>query len=119
MKFNDWSENTRKLVNKDEIYDNFFQKTGATSIEHIGLAFFGDSKDYQFLKKIRKINHIFSVGDSLSKISHKHYGDARYWWLLAWFNAKPTDFHCEVGDIIEVPVPLEEVLIKARDRLIL
>ena len=119
MKINDWSKNSRNLINKDRIYEDFFKKTGATSVEHLGLVFFGNPKDYQFLKEVKKIEHIYSVGDSLSKISYKHYGDARFWWLLAWFNSKPTDFHCEVGDIIEVPLPLEEVLLKARDRIIL
>ena len=70
-------------------------------------------------KEIKKLNHVFTTGDSLSKIAFKHYGDARYWWVLAWFNAKPTDFHCEIGDIIEIPLPLEEVILKARDRIIL
>lgn len=119
MKINSWSENSRKLINKDDIYHDFFKKTGSSSVEHMGLAFFGDPRDMEFLKEIKKINHIYSVGDSLSKISFKHYGDARYWWLIAWFNTKPTDFHCKVGDIIEVPLPLEEVLLKARERVIL
>ena len=119
MKVNNWSGNSTKLKNKDEIYKGFFNKTGATAIEHMDLTFFGNPKDYNFLKSVKKINHIYSVGDSLSKIAFKHYGDARYWWVLAWFNTKPTDFHCELGDIIEIPIPLEDVIIKFRDRLIL
>lgn len=119
MKINNWSDNSTKLKNKDEIYRSFFNKTGANAIEHIDLAFFGNPKDYQFLKGIKKMNHIYSVGDTLSKIAYKHYGEARYWWVLAWFNTKPTDFHCKVGDIIEVPLPLEDVLIKVRDRIII
>ncbi len=119
MKINSWKENARNLTNKDDIYRNFFKKTGSTTIEHVGLAFFGNPKDFEFLNEIKKINHVFSVGDSLSKIAFKHYGDSRFWWLLAWFNTKPTDFHCKIGDIIEVPLPLEEVILKARDRIIL
>jgi nucleoid-associated protein YgaU len=119
MKINSWSGNSRKLINKDSIYEAFFARTGTTSIEHMGLAFFGNPRDYEFLKDIKKLNHIFSVGDSLSKIAFRHYGDSRYWWVLAWFNAKPTDFHCEIGDIIEIPLPLEEVILKARDRVVL
>lgn len=119
MKINNWSENSRFLINKDEIYRDFFNKTGASSVEHIDITFFGNCKDYEFLKSIKKINHVYSSGDTLSKIAFKHYGDARYWWVLAWFNTKPTDFHCNLGDIIEIPIPLEDVIIKVRDRLVL
>ena len=119
MKINSWSETSRELLNKDEIYKDFFNKTGATAVEHIDVTFFGNPRDYHFLKEIKKINHIYSVGDSLSKIAFKHYGDPRYWWVIAWFNTKPTDFDCNVGEVIEVPIPLEEVILKAYEKVIL
>ena len=65
MKINSWSENSRKLINKDDIYKDFFIRTGASSIEHMGLAFFGNPKDYEFLKEIKKLNHVFTTGDSV------------------------------------------------------
>lgn len=116
---NNWNDASKKLLNRDPIYQDFFDKTGASSIEHIGLTFFGDPKDSNFLRKITILEHIYSVGDTLSKIAHKHYGNPKYWWLLAWYNSKPTDFHCKIGDIIIVPEPLGEVLIQAYNRITL
>ena len=116
MKINSWAETSRELINKDKVYKNFFIKTGTTAIEHMDITFFGNPRDSSFLKEIKKINHIYAYGDTLSKIAFKHYGDARYWWVLAWFNTKPTDFDCNPGDIIEVPIPLEEVILKVYDR---
>tara|TARA_B100001123_G_scaffold298977_1_gene333486 strand:- start:9171 stop:9542 length:372 start_codon:yes stop_codon:yes gene_type:complete len=55
-------------------------------------------------------NYIWSQGDRFYKLSHEFYGDARYWWVIAWFNKKPTDHHVSVGDLIKVPTPLEEIL---------
>jgi nucleoid-associated protein YgaU len=56
------------------------------------------------------MQHLYSTGDSLSKIAYKYYGQAKYWWVIAWFNSKPTDFHCNNGDTILVPLPLEAAI---------
>ena len=110
-----WSKNGKKMSNKSEVYREFLNKTGADKVDHYGVIFFGDPREDDFLEGKEKIDHIYSTGDSLSKIAFKHYGDARLWWLLAWYNSKPTDFHCKLGDIIEVPFPLREVLEQAYD----
>ena len=70
-----------------------------------------------FLEEISVAEHVFSLGDTLSKIAFKQYGDSRLWWVLAWFNTKPTDLHCEVGEIIYAPHPLEEVLNQMFNRI--
>ena len=85
-------------------------KTGASNIDHYGLIMFGDPIQEDFLEQISVSEHIYSLGDTLSKIAAKQYGDPRFWWILAWFNTKPTDLHCELGDIIYVPHPIDEVV---------
>lgn len=107
----DWDEYAFKLRNdKDSgVYEDFFERTGYEEIIHHGLIPFGDPKSLEFKEKIQLHHHIYSVGDNLCKIAHKYYGDARLWWILAWYNTKPTDFHCKIGDTIKIPVPLEEV----------
>ena len=65
-----------------------------------------------FLKQISTTQHVFSLGDTLFKISYKQYGDPKFWWVIAWFNSKPTDLHCEIGDIIFIPFPLEVLFFK-------
>lgn len=49
-------------------------------------------------------------GSKLFKLAHKHYSDSRLWWVIAWFNQKPTDSHYSFGDKVLVPKPLEVVL---------
>lgn len=113
----EWNKNAQILANNDPVYQKFLQKLGATKIDHYGIVRFGDPRSEEFLRELSgKRQRIFGIGDSLSKIAHEYYGDARLWWLLAWFNAKPTDFHCKVGDIIEIPFPLEEVMLHAYNR---
>ena len=36
--------------------------------------------------------------------------DQQYWYIIARFNNKPTEGHIKKGDIIRIPVPLENFL---------
>jgi nucleoid-associated protein YgaU len=54
--------------------------------------------------------HIWKVGDRFFKLAHKHYNDSRYWWLIAWYNKKPTESHITTGEIIYIPTPIERAL---------
>jgi len=45
----------------------------------------------------------------LFKIAFELYGDSRLWWIIAWFNQKPTDADYSVGDRVLVPFPLEQI----------
>jgi hypothetical protein len=56
------------------------------------------------------IKHTWSVGDRYYKLSYKYYGDTRDWWIIALFNNKPTESHLKIGDILEIPTPLQLVL---------
>lgn len=59
------------------------------------------------------IEKTFSIGDKMYKYAHEMYGDAEYWWIIAWFNNKPTDSHCKVGDTIYIPMPLDKAIVIA------
>lgn len=65
---------------------------------------FGDILEFEF------VSYVWSVGSSYYKLADLHYGDPRYWWVIAWFNKKPTESHCALGDIIRIPKPIGQVL---------
>jgi len=54
--------------------------------------------------------HIWSYGDRLYNLSFKYYGDPNYWWVIAWYNGVPTESHIRNGDLIDIPVNLDNVL---------
>ena len=56
------------------------------------------------------VKHIWKEGDRYYKLAEQYYGDAKDWWVIAKFNQKPTESHVQVGDIIEIPLPLDIVL---------
>lgn len=111
-----WSQNTDIIENNEKIYENFLRKTGFSKIDHLGLVMFGDPISKGFTDGMSFTRHKFAYGDSLSKISHKYYGDPRYWWVIAWMNSKPLDTFCKIGDVLLVPRPLEEALVQYYNR---
>jgi|TARA_R110000803_G_scaffold90872_1_gene158315 hypothetical protein len=52
----------------------------------------------------------WKVGDRFYKLSSKYYNNPEYWWVIAWFNKKPTEQHIELGETILVPLFLDELL---------
>ena len=54
--------------------------------------------------------HIWSYGDRFYNLAFKYYGDVSYWWVIAWYNGTPTEADIQNGDLIEIPVNLNEAL---------
>lgn len=54
--------------------------------------------------------HIWSLGDKYHKLSTLYYGDPKHWWIIAYYNKKPTDAHLKIGDKLLIPNPIERVL---------
>ena len=61
------------------------------------------------IKVLNNMGHIWTTGDRLYKLADKHYSDPELWWIIAWYNNKPTEAHFKVGDLIQIPLPLERV----------
>ena len=47
------------------------------------------------------------MGDKLYKFAHEYYGDPNLWWVIAWYNNKPTDAHFKLGETVYIPRELE------------
>ncbi len=58
---------------------------------------------------IEPIGHIWTTGDRLYKLAEKYYNDPTLWWVIAWYNNRPTEGHFKVGDVIQIPTPIERV----------
>jgi hypothetical protein len=54
--------------------------------------------------------HVWKLGDHYYKLAERFYGNPSYWWVIAWFNKKPTESHVKIGDLIRIPLPIGEVL---------
>jgi hypothetical protein len=61
------------------------------------------------IKTLNNVGHIWTTGDRLYKLADKYYNDPELWWIIAWYNNKPTEAHFKAGDLIQIPLPLERV----------
>jgi len=66
--------------------------------------------EFEDITSFGYINHLWTMGDKYYKLSQQYYGEAEYWWVIAWFNKKPTEHHVALGDIVKIPTPLNDVL---------
>jgi len=56
------------------------------------------------------IPHTWTYGDRFYKLAHQYYSDVNLWWLIAWYNKTPTEFHLKPGDLIRIPTPLQTII---------
>ena len=90
------NESRRMIINSSHNFDDQFRVRSVESI-----------KQYTTLKlryptteemaKLDILTETWKLGDRLYKYAHKHYGDPNLWWVIAWFNKKPTENDYQLG----------------------
>jgi len=99
----------RLAENTNPIYKELFDARGVNGV----VQYRSPELLHPTAKQIGNLNvvgHIWTLGDKYWKLAHKHYGDSELWWVIAWFNQAPTEAHLNLGDVIEIPFPLDRVL---------
>ena len=90
-------------------YSDLLDKRGVPYISHFS---------FRKLKTLRLediadmsiINHTWQFNDRFFKLSSRYYNDPTYWWIIAYYNNTPLETNVNVGDVLEIPVPLESIL---------
>jgi hypothetical protein len=59
---------------------------------------------------LKTVTHVWKYGDRYYKLADQYYNDVDYWWVIAWWNAIPTEADVSPGDAISIPLNLEEAL---------
>jgi|7_EtaG_2_1085326.scaffolds.fasta_scaffold47097_2 nucleoid-associated protein YgaU len=97
------------IVNDKRFYKSFFIKRDINGVEQYDtpVLYYPEQEEINDFE-IERV--VWKVGDRFSKLAHEHYGNAKMWWVIAWYNKKPTDSDVEYGEVIEVPFPLRDVL---------
>lgn len=97
--------NNRRKSLTNELYSNYLEERGLTEITYIPFTNFKKLTDLQ-KRQLTKINHTWKSGDRYYKLSAMHYGNPSYWWIIAYYNNKPTEASISIGDTIIIPKPL-------------
>ena len=73
--------NARPFINNNELYEEFFE-----------------DGDVNYIRQYR------------TGMLTQPTGDPTLWWIIAWYNLKPTESHFKIGDLVYIPLPLDRVL---------
>ena len=90
-------------------YEDILNRRGVSYIAHYSFKNFKVLKNRDLLG-VDIINHTWERSDRFSKLSSQYYNDPTYWWVIAYFNNLPLETDAEIGQTIEIPVPLEYIL---------
>jgi hypothetical protein len=59
---------------------------------------------------LETIQVVWSTGDRLYKLANQYYNDVNLWWIIAWYNGRPTEADFVAGDLITIPLNVEKVI---------
>ena len=95
--------------NRSEAYKEFLEEKGLKRIVQYPTPILKHLSTSQ-IARLERIPHIWKVGDRYYKLAYKHYGNPKYWWVIAWYNKRPTESHVTLGNTVYIPTPLDDVL---------
>jgi len=102
-------DTAKKGINDNEFYEEFREDRNVKRIEQYRTPVY-PILTANVRRRFTSLRHVWTTGDSYWKLASKYYGDPKLWWVLAWYNEKPTESHIEVGGIVLIPTPVEEVI---------
>jgi len=96
-------------MNASDIYDEILEKRNIGFVSQ----YLTPKLSYPTVDETLDLNiipHAWKIGDRFYKLAAYYYDDPKLWWVIAWFNRTPTEHHVEIGDVVEIPLPLERTL---------
>ena len=85
--------------NSTKLYEKVLEERGVKNIYQFRTKIF-DKID---LSTIPSTKYIWKKGDNLFKLANRFYSNKDYWWIISYFNQKPTDAEFELGEEILIP----------------
>jgi len=96
-------------VNQTEQYQEMLDEKNLTQITH----YFTPKLYHPTSEEVATLDLIpveWKLGYRYFKLADQYYQDPTKWWIIAWFNQRPTEAHVNIGDTIDIPLPLDRVL---------
>ncbi len=91
------------------MYEHVFDERDVKFIRHYGSPKTSYPSTIQ-MRGVKRVQHVWRVGDRYYKLAAQFYGNPTYWWVIAQFNKRPTEADLTPGDLIYIPLPLETIL---------
>ena len=97
------------IQNESEVCESIIKSRNINFVIHHSTPVFLMPTEEQE-EQLTVVNHVWTVGDRYYRLAHEFYGKSELWWIIAWYNQKPTEAHVKLGDVLEIPLPLEKVI---------
>ena len=101
--------NKHIFTNNIPFYDFLFKKRGIRQAVQYDIAPMHNPTVRQ-RGALRTTTHIWKYGDRYYKLSQDYYGTPSYWWVIAWYNGRPTEADIGTGTMLSIPLDLELAL---------
>tara|TARA_A100001515_G_scaffold143071_1_gene143300 strand:- start:1231 stop:1563 length:333 start_codon:yes stop_codon:yes gene_type:complete len=102
-------QNKQSIIVSDELHSKTLVDRGVNFIEIQQIPNLIYPTPEQ-IAQLEIIGHTWTTGDRLYKLAHEYYGDSRLWWIISFFNKRPTEHHYSLGDTINIPLPLNRIM---------
>lgn len=97
------------INNDSEFYSSLSEKRGLKSINQIQTVVLKNPEIFERIS-LNTDTYIWKYSDRFYKLAFTYYNDPKLWWIIAWYNGYPTEANVKVGDVLEIPLDLEEVI---------
>ena len=97
------------FTNDNELYDSLFDARDVNYVRHYATPEM-NYPDPEEIRNLTRVRHVWKTGERYFKLSIQYYNSPRYWWVIAWWNSLPTEALLKNGDLIYIPLNLEETL---------
>jgi nucleoid-associated protein YgaU len=97
------------FLNKSEYYKFLLEKRGIKAVQQYGTPRIYNPTPSE-RASIPTTQHIWRYGDRYYTLAHTFYGDVRFWWVIAWYNGYPTEAQVATGDVLTIPLNIEDAL---------
>ena len=101
--------NTIIVNNDSDFYSSLAQKRGLKSIQQINTVVLKNPEIFERIG-LATDTHIWKYGDRFYKLAHTYYDDPQLWWIIAWYNGYPTEANVKIGDTLDIPLNLGEII---------
>jgi hypothetical protein len=102
--------NRNVFRNNLDSYKQMFEKRKVKYLEQYGTPNLPGVSAGQ-ISNLTVVTEVWKTGDRYWKYAAKYYGGrSDLWWVIAWFNNLPSEGMLNIGDLIYIPTPLEQVL---------
>ena len=103
-------DRVERVLNTNEVYAKHFENRGVEFLTQYR-TFIMNYPSAEDIAELQLVGHIWTVGDRYYKLADRFYNDPTLWWVIAFFNKRPTESDIKFGDIVYIQNPLDKIML--------